>query len=76
MDSLTVNIDSDLKKQVQVQTKKDGVSLTFIITQALKAYNNGQLQFGLLSSDNTIMASFDVSTDIGKKECLEDFKKL
>lgn len=76
MSSLTVNIDEQLKSRIQQRVKKDGITITFVVTQALKAYNEGKIQFGLLSSDDEITASFDVSTKQGKKKCLESFKAL
>ena len=77
MSSLTVHIDEDLKKQVQEKIKMDGSSLTFVVNQALKAYNDGKLRFGLLSDNNNeITASFEVSTKKGKKKCLDSFRSL
>ena len=77
MNSLTVHIDKNLKKQVQEKIKKDGSSLTFVITQALKAYNDDKLRFGLISKDDDeITASFEVSTKKGKRECLKSFSSL
>ncbi len=76
MSSLTINIEEKLKKTAQKKAKQDGVTLTFIVTQALRAYQDGKLQFGLISEDDMITASFDVSTPEGKKSCLDDFKSL
>lgn len=73
MSSLTINIQEDIKKSAQNKSKSDGLTLTFVVTQALKAYAEGKLQFGLLA-DNDITASFDVSSDSGKKACIESFK--
>ncbi len=76
MSSLTVHIDDVLKSQTQRKIKKEGVTLTFVITQALKAYNEGQLKFGLINQDDEITATFDITTKAGKRYCLEDFKSL
>ena len=77
MNSLTVHIDKNLKKQVQEKIKKDGSSLTFVVNQALKAYNDDKIKFGLLgNNDDEITASFEVSTKKGKKECLDNFRSL
>lgn len=76
MSSLTINMDDELKAQVQKKTKKDNVTLTFVITQALKAYNEGKLVFGIVSADDEITASFDVSTKSGKSDCINSFKSL
>lgn len=76
MSSLTVNIDEQLKSRIQQRVKKDGITITFVVTQALKAYNEGKIQFGLLSADDEITASFDISTKQGKKQCIENFKAL
>lgn len=77
MDTLTVHINKDLKRDVQEKIKNDGASLTFIVVQALKAYSNGKLKFGLLDSeDSEITASFDISDNEGKKECIDNFKSL
>jgi len=75
--SLTINIPSKLKTSAQKKTKADGVTLTFVVTQAIKAYNEGSLKFGLVEeSDDEITASFDVSTPGGKKACIESFQSL
>jgi len=76
MTSLTINVEEPLKEGVQKKAKKDGVTLTFIVIQALKAYKDGKLKFGLLLDDDEITASFDVSTKAGKKVCLESFESL
>jgi len=77
MSSLTINIDEKLKKQVKKRIKKEGLNFTFLINEALKAYNKGKLKFELLNkSDDKITASFDVSTKKGKKDCLNSFKSL
>jgi len=76
MSSLTINIEDDLKSKVQKKAKKDGVTITFIVTQAMTAYNEGKLKFGMISADDEITASFDVSTEAGKKACVESFKSL
>jgi hypothetical protein len=76
MSSLTINMDNDLKTRVQAKSKKDNTTITFIVTQALKAYSEGKLVFGLISSDDEITASFDVSTLPGKKDCMNSFKAL
>lgn len=76
MTSLTINLDEDLKAEVQSKVKKEGVTITFVITQALKAYNENKLKFGLLSADDEVTASFDVSTKGGKEACVKSFKAL
>lgn len=76
MTSLTINIEDPLKASAQKKAKKDGVTLTFIVTQALRAYNDGRLQFGLVADDDLITASFDVSTKVGKEACLKSFESL
>ena len=75
MSTLTVNIENNIKKDAQGKAKSDGLTLTFIVTQALKAYAEGKLKFGLLSDDD-ITASFDVSTKAGQKACIESFEAL
>lgn len=76
MTSLTINIEEPLKFTAQKKAQKDGVTLTFIVTQALKAYNENKLKFGLVSDDNEVTASFDVSTKEGKKACIKNFESL
>lgn len=76
MGNLTIKIPEKLKKRAQSKAKSNGVTLTFVIHQAIKAYNEGKLKFGLLHSDDEITASFDVSTKEGKKACLSSFKAL
>lgn len=76
MTSLTINLQGKVKKGAQQQAKKDGVTLTFVVTEALKAYQEGKLKFGLLDADDEITASFDVSSAAGKKACIESFKAL
>jgi len=76
MTSLTINLDEGLKAKAQNKVKKEGVTITFIVTQALKAYNEDKLKFGLLSADDEITASFDTSTKEGKEACIKSFKAL
>ena len=76
MTSLTINVEEKLKAMTQKKARKDGVTLTFIITQALKAYNEEKLKFGLMYPDDEIVASFDVSTKKGKKKCIKSFESL
>lgn len=76
MASLTVNIEDQLKEWTQEKAKEDGVTLTFIVVQSLKAYKSGKLKFGLVSENDEITASFDVSTPKGKAACLKSFKRL
>lgn len=67
MTSLTINLEEPVKITAQKKAQKDGVTLTFVVTQALKAYNEDKLKFGLIYPDDEIMASFDVSTKEGKR---------
>ena len=76
MTSLTINIEERLKSSAQRKARDDGVTLTFVITQALKAYRAGKLKFGLLSDDDEVTASFDVSTGKGKEACIKNFESL
>ncbi len=76
MTNLTIKMPEKLKRQAQSKAKAEGVTITFVIHQAVKAYNEGKLEFGLMHSDDEITASFDVSTEEGKKACLTSFKAL
>lgn len=76
MTSLTINVEAPLKAIAQKKAKKDGVTLTFVVVQALKAYKDGKLRFGLLSDDDEVTASFDVSTKEGKNTCIKNFESL
>ncbi len=76
MTSLTINIEEPLKFTAQKKAQKDGVTLTFVVVQALKAYNDNKLKFGLVSDDDDVTASFDVSTKGGKKACIKNFESL
>lgn len=77
MTSLTINIEELLKETAQKKAQKDGVTLTFVVTQALKAYNENKLKFGLLSDyDDEVTASFDVSTNEGRRICMKNFESL
>ena len=76
MTSLTINLEKPLKAMAQKKAQKDGVTLTFVVTQALKAYNEDKLRFGLVSDDDEVTASFDVSTEEGKRTCIENFESL
>jgi|GEM_PF-1456716 len=76
MTSLTINIEEPLKFTAQKKAQKDGVTLTFVVIQALKAYNEDKLKFGLVSDDDEVTASFDVSTKEGKKACIKNFESL
>jgi hypothetical protein len=76
MNNLTIKIPEKLKLTAQKKAKIEGVTLTFVIHQAIKAYNEGKLEFGLLNADDEITASFDVSTEAGKQACLTSFKAL
>ncbi|MFH1284671.1 MAG: hypothetical protein ABIH78_03745 [Candidatus Peregrinibacteria bacterium] len=76
MTSLTINLEEPLKATAQKKAQKDGVTLTFIVTQALKAYNDDKLKFGLVADDDEVTASFDVSTKEGKRACIKNFESL
>lgn len=76
MTNLTIKMPEKLKRQAQSKAKAEGVTITFVIHQAVKAYNEGKLAFGLMHSDDEITASFDISTEEGKKACLTSFKAL
>ena len=76
MTSLTINIEEPLKITAQKKAQKDGVTLTFVVIQALKAYNEDKLKFGLVSDDDEVTASFDVSTKEGKRACIKNFESL
>lgn len=76
MTSLTINLDEKLKTSIQKKAKSEGVTVTFVITQALKAYSEDKLKFGIMSADDEITASFDVSTKEGKEACIQSFKSL
>ncbi len=76
MNNLTIKMPEKLKKQAQGKAKAQGVTLTFVIHQAVKAYNDGKLEFGIIHADDEITASFDVSTKEGKKACITSFKAL
>ena len=76
MNNLTIKMPERLKKKAQSKAKAEGITLTFVIHQAVKAYNDGKLEFGLMHSDDEITASFDVTTKEGKKACLTRFKAL
>lgn len=76
MTSLTINLEERIKAAAQKKAQKDGVTLTFIVTQALKAYNEDKLKFGLLSDDDEVTASFDVSTKEGEYACIKSFESL
>lgn len=76
MTSLTINLEEPLKATAQKKAQKDGVTLTFIVTQALKAYSEDKLNFGLVTDDDEVTASFDVSTKEGKTVCIKNFESL
>lgn len=76
MTSLTINIEEPLKIIAQKKAQKDGVTLTFVVIQALKAYNEDKLKFGLVADDDEVTASFDVSTKEGKRACIKNFESL
>lgn len=76
MASLTINIEESLKTTAQKKAQNDGVTLTFVVVQALKAYNEDKLKFGMVSDDDEVVASFDVSTKKGKKACIKNFESL
>lgn len=75
MTTLTINLNEKVKKKAQKKAKADGVTLTFVVTQILRAYNEDKFEFGLLADDE-ITASFDVSTPEGKKRCIASFEAL
>lgn len=39
-------------------------------------YNDEKLKFGLISDDDEVTASFDVSTKEGKSVCIKNFESL
>jgi len=76
MSTLTICVDDNVKAQARKNTKKEGVTLTFVVNQALKAYNAGELRFGLIDAGDEIIDAFNISTKEGKKACLDSFKEL
>ena len=58
MTSLTINIEEPLKATAQKKAQKDGVTLTFVVIQALKAYNEDKLKFGLVSGEKSLHEKF------------------
>jgi len=48
MATLTVNIDGRVKKRAQKMARRDGITLTFAVTQLLQAYVEGEFTFGLV----------------------------
>jgi len=75
MSTITVNLKEDLKESIKKKLRKDGITLTFVVNQILRAYRDGKINFEVVG-DETITASFDVSTKKGREECLQSFKSL
>lgn len=80
MTTLTISVDNKTKEIAQKISKKEGVTLTFLINQFLKAYTQGGFSFALLNKSDkdfidlsnqlTILA--DKKIDISKLESLAD----
>lgn len=66
MTSLTINIEEPLKATAQRKAQRDGVTLTFVVVQALKAYNEDKLNFGLQISEPEV-ETLEVTPSIQKK---------
>lgn len=59
MSTITVSVEEALKESLKRKIKEDGVTLTFVVNQALKAYQNGEIQFALSPLEKTeIQKSF------------------
>jgi antitoxin component of RelBE/YafQ-DinJ toxin-antitoxin module len=74
MTTLTVNIDDQIKSQAQKKTEKDGVTLTFVVNQCLKAYASNEMKFKLmidhettLVDDETIYLTKEIEKQLAKK---------
>lgn len=52
MTTLTISVENKTKEIAQKISKKEGVTLTFLINQFLKAYAQGNFSFALLSKDD------------------------
>lgn len=46
------NIDTDLKRRAMRKADKEGVTLSFILQSATKAYVDGSINFGLVEKFN------------------------
>ena len=51
MATITIHVDDQLKTAVQSKTKKNGFTLTFLINQLLKSYNEGKVRFEMISDE-------------------------
>jgi len=74
MTTLTVNIDDQIKHQAQKKTEKDGVTLTFVVSQCLKAYAQNEMKFKLmidhekpLVDDETVYLTKEIEKQLAKK---------
>jgi hypothetical protein len=59
--------------------QKEGLTLTLFISKAINSYLKGEIDIAIVSNikkDTMISASFDITSEQGKKECLDDFKNL
>lgn len=52
MSTLTIAIDPHLKFAAQKSLQKEGMTLTFLIHQAIKAYLKGKLRFEMIQEDS------------------------
>lgn len=52
MATITIHIDEQLKNSVQKNTKKEGITLTFLINQLLKAYDKGKIHFEIAQENS------------------------
>lgn len=68
MTTLTIQVDNQLKEQAQKISKDDGVTLTFLITQFLKAYSKGKIQFELVQEEKAFEALSKKLTALLKKK--------
>lgn len=54
MTTLTIQIDEKLKKSVAKTAKEQGFTLTFLVQQLFKAYQEQKIGFGMFSYDDEI----------------------
>lgn len=54
MATITVHIDEKLKKSVAKTAKKQGITLTFLVNQLFKAYQEDRVGFGVITYDDEI----------------------
>ena len=79
MTTLTINIDKNLKKGVQKRVKKEGLTLTALISQFFKSYLKGEWELQLTPPTKQLLEAIreaDEEIRSGKAKLYDNVDKM